>query len=95
MHTELFRTIGTMQILIGILGKSLGMQPDRELPLNHNNQRKSQQPPGKDSRDKKQWRKHHRIIPVIYSAAAAASVFKEPCLKRAKEQDTDHVAYSV
>ena len=44
---------------------------------------------------KKQGRKHHGIIPVIYSAGTAAFVFQEPCLEGTEEQNADDMTYRI
>ena len=49
-------------------------------------------PPGIRLHDKEERREHHRIVPVVDPACAAAFIFQEPCLERAEEEDTDHVA---
>ena len=42
--------------------------------------------------DKNQRCKHHRIIPIVNSAACTAFVLHKPGLKGAEEQNADHVA---
>ena len=38
---------------------------------------------------------HHKEVPVVYAAGSAAAVLHEPGLKRAEEQDADHITNGI
>ena len=40
-------------------------------------------------------RKHHSVIPIIYTAGYAATVFHKKCLERTEEQNAYHIAYGI
>ena len=92
MDTQFFGTVLASQIIVGIFGKTFRMLVKGEFPAKQKCYRKYQQTPGIVFSDKKKRCEHHRIIPVIYPACDAASVFHKPGLKRTEEKNADHIA---
>ena len=45
--------------------------------------------------DKEKRCTHHKEVPVVDAAGSAAAVLHEPGLKRAEEQDTDHITNGI
>ena len=89
---ELFRTMRAGEASIGRLGKALGMQTEGDLPHEQKQQGKPQKTPCVNARQKDERGEHHGVIPIVDAAGAAAFVLHKPSLKRAEEEDTDHVA---
>ena len=71
------------------------MPVESDLPADHQDQRLGQKSPGERVLDKEQRCEHHRKIPVVDPAGAAALILQKPCLERAEEQDADHIAHRV
>ena len=63
-----------------------------DLPADEQRDGKYKEPPGIRFHHKEERCEHHRIIPVVDPAGTAAFIFQKPCLERAEEQDSDHVA---
>ena len=94
VRAELLSAVAALEIRVGVLGESFRMSVERDLPSYQQGDRKHQQAPRIRLADKEQ-RKHHREIPVVDAARAAAFVFEEPRLERAEEHDAYHVAHRV
>ncbi len=95
MRTELFGTIDAVQIPVGILRKPLRITVKSDLPSRQQRYGQHQKAPGIRLLHKKQWRKHHRIVPVINTARAAAFILKKPRLERAEKQNTYKIAHGI
>ena len=63
-----------------------------DLPVNKQTKCKSQQQPCVNVFDEKKGGEHHGVVPVVYSAAAAALVLHEPGLEGTEEKNADNVA---
>ena len=92
MSAQLFPTVDTAKIFIRIFRKPLGMSVECYFPSDQERNGQYQQTPRVTPPDKKQRSKHHRIIPVVNTAAPAAFVFHQPALEGAEKQDTDQIA---
>lgn len=95
MNTQFFFAIYAFEIPVCILRKIFGVSVKCDLPSEEKCQRDKQQAFKKQAVHKKERRKYHCIVPVIYSASAAALVFHEQSLKRTEEQNTYHVAQRI
>ena len=95
MCAKLFRIICALKIIVGLFGKTLRMQIKSHFPTDQQRNRQYQQAPGIAFFDKKQRRKHHRIIPVVYPAGTAAFVFHEPGLEGTEKQYADDIADGI
>ncbi len=78
MDTELFRAVFAAQVIVCLCRETFGMPVERDLPADHQDQGHKQQAPQIAASYKEQRREHHRIIPVVDPADAAAFVLKEP-----------------
>ena len=95
MHAEFFGAVGAFKISVRVLGKTLGILKKRNLPPDEKRYCQEQKAPCQNASDKEQRSKHHRIIPIVYSARAAAFVFEKPGLERAEKQYTYHVTDGI
>ena len=71
------------------------MKPKIYFPVDEKSYRDEQQALRIEALERQQRSKHHGIVPVVYTAAAATFVFHHPFLERAEEEYTDHIAYRV
>ena len=92
MGAELFRAVFAVQVFVRRLGEALGSAVERDLPAEQQKHGHSQKRPGIETFDEEKRCEHHRVIPVIDAAGAAAFVLQEPGLERAEKQDADHIA---
>ena len=95
MLAELFGAILAGYRIVAALHKSFGMSAVCNFPLEKNYKSYSEKRPGKGMRNKYKGSEHHCVIPVVYSARAAALVLHYPGLEGAEEQDAYNVAYRV
>ena len=93
--TQFFRTIAAVKVGICLFGKALRVKVESQFPPDKQSQRQDNKTPRIGFPYKIQGREHHRIIPVVYSAGAAALILKYPRLKRTEKQDTNHIAYGI
>ena len=92
---QLFLTHCTGKGLVGAFRKEFGMLMHGVFPLDKQNQCKTYKSPGIDVFYKHKGSKHHCIVPVVYTAAAAALILHKPGLERAEEQNADNVANGI
>ena len=71
------------------------MKPKIYFPVDEKSYRDEQQALRIEALKRQQRSEHHGIVPVVYTAAAAAFVFHHPFLERAEEEYADHIAYRV
>ena len=95
MLAELFGAILAGYRIVAALHKSFGMSAVRNFPLEKNYKSYSEKRPGKGMRNKYKGSEHHCVIPVVYSARAAALVLHYPGLEGAEEEDAYNVANRV
>ena len=95
MVTQLFRTAGAGETLVGGLGEAFRIPPQQIFPLNEQSQRNAQQAPGVEVGDKQQRREHHGEIPVVDAAGGAAAVLHQEGLEGAEKQHADQVGQVV
>ena len=68
------------------------MESKGNFPGRKNNYRNAAKAPGEKSRNKKQGRKHHNMVPVENPAGCAAAVFHKPNPEGTPEKNADKVA---
>ena len=78
-----------------MLGKPLRVQIKRDLPPYEQGDRQHQKAPCVRLTDEEQRCEHHREVPVVDAACAAAFVLQEPGLERAEEHDAYHVTHRI
>ena len=93
--TKLFRTIGAGKTSVCGFGKTFRMRTHSYFPYQNQYHRYSKKAYGKKVTNKHQGSKHHSVIPIIYTAGYAATIFHKPCLKRTEEQYAYHIAHAV
>ena len=95
MCTKFLVTVGTFYKPVCVFRKPFWMSVKCYLPANQQQKRDYKQRPEIAFSHKKERCEHHRIIPVIYSAGAAAFVLHKPGLEWTEKQDTYNVTYWV
>lgn len=75
--------------------KSFGKQKYCYLPAYKKTERKDEKTEGENVVNENKRCKHHGVVPVVNPAGGATLVFHNPCLKRAEEENTYHVANRV
>ena len=95
MYAEFFGAIGTFKISVSVLGKTLGILKERNLPPDEKRYCQEQKAPCQNASDKEQRSKHHCVIPIVDSAGTAAFVLKKPGLERAEKQYAYHVTDGI
>ena len=71
------------------------MKVERDLPPYEQSDRQYQKAPCVCLADEEQRCEHHRKVPVIDAASAAAFVLQEPRLERAEEHNAYHIAHRI
>ena len=91
----LFLTVFTSERSVCVFCESFRMELVGYLPDYEKHERHTEQSPGIYVRNEYEGGKHHRVIPVVYTAVCTALVLEEQITQRAEEEDADYVAYSV
>ena len=81
--------------MICTLGEALRENAYQELPRDKESQGDTEQAPGERVRDEHEGGEHHCVIPIIYTAAAAALILHKPSLEGAEEKNADHITYGI
>ena len=68
------------------------MKPKIYFPVDEKSYRDEQETLRIEALKRQQRSEHHGIVPVVYTAAAAAFVFHHPFLERAEEEYADHIS---
>jgi hypothetical protein len=82
MEAKMLFTVSTAEILVGLLRKILGMEIIGNFPPYKKKHGKSKKAQRVTASYKGDWRKHHYIVPVIYTAVDTAPVFHKYGLER-------------
>ena len=91
----LFLTVFTSERSICVFCESFRMELVGYLPDYEKHERHTEQSPGKYVRNEYEGGKHHRVIPVVYTAVCTALVLEEQITQRAEEEDAYYITYSV
>ena len=95
MAAQLFRAVFTLQVIVRVFRKTFREAEEGDFPPEEQDDGSDKKGPRIELSDKEEGREHHGIIPVIDSACAAALILQKPALKRAEEQNADHVAHGI
>ena len=95
MGAEFFRAVFAVQEFIGFFREIFRMAEEGDLPSEHQGKGQYQKAHRVWIPDKKQGCEHHRVIPVVNAAGAAAFVFQKPGMEGTEKEDADHVTDGV
>ena len=71
---ELFLAISAGKAGVRLFKKSLGVEDDKHLPEDKKKHRYAKERVGINARDKDERGEHHSVVPVVYTAGAAALI---------------------
>ena len=92
---ELFLTVLALKCAVGILRKSLRVSVKYDFPEDceeHSHTEEGERIPVRYQHERSE---HHSVIPIVYTAAAAAFILHKPGLERAEEENAYHIAYRI
>ena len=92
---QFFRAVFTLQIIVCVFRKTFRKTEKGDFPSEEQDDGSGKKGPRIKLSYKEEGREHHGIIPVIDSACAAALILQKPALKRAEEQNADHVTHGI
>ena len=95
MLAKLFLTIFARKAFVCAFHKSFGVFVIQIFPFYEKNDGNSDNTDSKDVVHKHKRRKHHGVIPIIYTARCTAFVFHNPRVERAEEKNTYHIANGI